>query len=266
MTLATVDLTDPDAMIDALAASHDRLDRLDTTPLTAPTLLPGWPVAQVLSHLGSGAEIGVAILGRALDGATDTVDRDTMTGIWDRWNAMTPDEQARGRREHDARHLALLEALTPEQRRTLTVPYFVGPLSVAEYAGYRLSEHAMHTWDIAVALDPAARLDPAAAAVLWARLDLIAGRFHAADLRARLAPADITLQPTDGAPAASLVIRPDTVTLIPGDHGTAQVSGPVDALVRLAYGRLDPARRVDDRLDITAGPSLADLTALFPGY
>jgi uncharacterized protein (TIGR03083 family) len=266
MTAATAALTDPDAMIDSLAASHELLDRLDTTGLTAPTRLPGWSVAQVLSHLGSGAEIGTVLVGRALDGATDTVDRHVMTGIWDRWNAMTPQEQADGRREQDARHLALLQGLTPGQRRHLRVPYFVGPLDVAEYTGYRLSEHAVHTWDVAVALDPSARLAPGTAAVLWARLGLIAGRFHAADVRVRLAPADVTLRPTDGAPAATLVIRPDTVALVDGDHGTAQVRGTVDALVRLCYGRLDPELRDDDRLDVTAGVSRADLTDLFPGY
>lgn len=262
----TIDLTDPDTMIDALAASHAHLDGLRTAALTAPTRLPGWPVAQVLSHLGSGAEIGTALLHRALDGAAETLDRDTMTGIWERWNAMTPDEQADGRRVHDAQHLALLEGLTEEQRHSLKVPYFIGPLTIAEYAGYRLSEHAVHTWDVAVALEAAARITPGATAVLWSRLALIAERFHAADVRTLLAPTSVTLRPTDGAPPATLVIRPGALTLVAGDSGAAQASGTVEALTRLVYGRLAPRLRADDRLALTPGITLDDLVSLFPGY
>lgn len=47
-----------------------------------------------------------------------------------RWNTLAPGHQATGRREHDARHLALLRALDVHERRTLRVPYFVGPLTL----------------------------------------------------------------------------------------------------------------------------------------
>jgi uncharacterized protein (TIGR03083 family) len=263
-------LDDPDFMIATLAASRDYLDRLtaelDHDALTAPTQLPGWTVAQVLSHLGSGAEIGGNILRRALQGASDTVDRDTMTGIWDRWNAMNPAQQHRSRHEYDAQHQQILDGLDTSQRRRLLVPYFVGPLTVAEYAGYRLSEHAVHAWDAAVALDPGALIEAGAAAVLWARLSRIASRFHNANIRHAIAPIDVALLPDDDAPASTLEIRPDGVTLIPAESGTAQVRGPVESLVRLVYGRLDPNRRPHDHLDICGELSLGTLTTLFPGY
>ncbi|WP_433296316.1 maleylpyruvate isomerase family mycothiol-dependent enzyme [Pseudonocardia sp. CA-142604] len=266
----TIALDDPDFMIATLAASHDHLDRLtadlDHDAVTASTQLPGWTVAEVLSHLGSGAEIGGHIMGRALQGSGDTVDRDTMTGIWDRWNAMNPAQQHRSRHEYDARHLQILEGLDTSQRRTVRVPYFVGPLTVAEYAGYRLSEHAMHAWDVAVALDPEAIIEADTAAVLWARLALIAGRFHDAGVRRAIAPVDVALLPTDYAPASRLEIRPDGVALTPGESGSVQVRGPVEALVRLVYGRLDPNRRPHDHLDIRGELSLDTLTSFFPGY
>jgi uncharacterized protein (TIGR03083 family) len=266
----TIALDDPDFMIATLAASHNHLDRLtadlDHNALTAPTQLPGWTVAQVLSHLGSGAEIGGHVLRRALQGAGDTVDRDTMTSIWDRWNAMNPTQQHRSRYEYDAGHLQILDGLDTSQRRTLRVPYFVGPLTVAEYAGYRLSEHAMHAWDVAVALDPGVLVEPGAAAVLWSRLARIASRFHDADVRHAIAPIDVALLPTDDAPASTLVIRPDGVTLTPDESGTVQVRGPVESLVRLVYGRLDPDRRPHDHLHICGELSLDTLTILFPGY
>jgi hypothetical protein len=46
---------------------------------------------------------------------------------------------------------------------------------LAGVLGLRLSEHAMHTWDIAVTLDPAARVAPDAVGLLVDRLPLPAG-------------------------------------------------------------------------------------------
>ena len=44
-----------------------------------------WSIAQVLSHLGSGAEITL--------GTITAADQDNQS-IWDRWNAASPQEQA----------------------------------------------------------------------------------------------------------------------------------------------------------------------------
>ena len=51
-----------------------------------------WTVADVLSHLGSGAEI----LGRRLEDSLAGVDTpdDAAPAVWDVWNAKTPDAQA----------------------------------------------------------------------------------------------------------------------------------------------------------------------------
>ena len=55
-----------DATISALRSTHDELAAvvrdLDDEQLLAPSGASEWPVAQVLSHLGSGAEIGLATL------------------------------------------------------------------------------------------------------------------------------------------------------------------------------------------------------------
>ena len=61
-----------------------------------------WSVAQVLSHLGSGAEIALARLAPAVAGeAVPEIDNQS---VWDRWNAMSPEEQAsRVRRATTAR-------------------------------------------------------------------------------------------------------------------------------------------------------------------
>ena len=46
-------------------------------------------MAQVLSHLGSGAEIAHAGYRAALDG-TPAPEQEFNQGVWDRWNARSP--------------------------------------------------------------------------------------------------------------------------------------------------------------------------------
>jgi hypothetical protein len=59
---------------------------VDLTGRTAGGCVHEWTIAQVFSHLGSGAEIGLAILkaGIMQEPGSDPVP------IWDRWNALQP--------------------------------------------------------------------------------------------------------------------------------------------------------------------------------
>jgi len=86
-----------DATISALRSTHDELAAvvrgLSDEQLLAPSGATEWPVAQVLSHLGSGAEIGLASLRAATDAGEAPGDGFNQS-VWDRWNAMTPREQA----------------------------------------------------------------------------------------------------------------------------------------------------------------------------
>ena len=86
-----------DATISALRSTHDELAAvvrdLSDEQLLAPSGASEWPVAQVLSHLGSGAEIGRATL-LAATGEGDALGDGFNQSVWDRWNAMSPREQA----------------------------------------------------------------------------------------------------------------------------------------------------------------------------
>jgi hypothetical protein len=86
-----------DRTIAALRRTHDDLASLVPTfteaQLTGPSGASEWSVAQVLSHLGSGAEIATAGYRSAID-ETPPPEQDFNQGIWDRWNAMTPQQQA----------------------------------------------------------------------------------------------------------------------------------------------------------------------------
>ena len=88
--------------------------------------------------------------------------------VWDRWNAMSPREQATNFLDHDGRLVAAFEALTSERR--MTVQFDLGflpePLSLASFAGMRLNESAQHSWDVRVAFDASAAIPADVAAVL----------------------------------------------------------------------------------------------------
>ncbi len=79
-----------DKTIAALRTNHDNLVAfvrdLDADDLVRTSGASEWTVAQVFSHLGSGAEIGLATLRAALDGQ-DAPDGEFNQSVWARWNA-----------------------------------------------------------------------------------------------------------------------------------------------------------------------------------
>src|SRR6516225_6778360 len=89
--------TSPDPWIGALRHSHDRLRALvgplDLAQLEQRSYASEWSIAQVLSHLGSGAEIFGLFLHAGLTGQ-DSPGRDTFIQIWNAWNAKDPRSQA----------------------------------------------------------------------------------------------------------------------------------------------------------------------------
>ena len=257
-----------DRSIAALRANHDDLAALipDLTDdqLTGSSGASEWSVAQVLSHLGSGSEIGLATLTAALSGA-DAPDGDFNQGVWARWNAMTPQDQAAGLVEHNAALVAAFEALSPDQRATAEVSlgFVPFPLSLASYAGMRLNEVAAHAWDVHVALDPAASL-PADTAQLLAEhlsggIGFLLGFIGKADALREPALVDISgsgfgIAIGDGVSLTSTVTDP-----------TATFTGPLEAAMRLASGRLAPAYTAAD-VEVSGNVTLEQLRRVFPGY
>jgi uncharacterized protein (TIGR03083 family) len=253
----------------ALHASSARLaatvDALDERELSGPSFAGGWSIAQVLSHLGSAAEISTGLVERGLAGGTEAPSRPEIEPVWARWNALGPVEQRENWRQADARHLRLLDSLDERQTTALRVPYFAGLLDPSAYAGYRLSEQSVHAWDIEVALDAAAVIPAAEAALLWDRLDLVATRFRDGATLSRLAPANITVHRT-GEPRPAALLLASELHLYPCEPAdpTGELTGDTEALIRLVYGRNRPER---DASLTAAGPvTLEDLRTLFPGY
>jgi uncharacterized protein (TIGR03083 family) len=254
---------DPGPWIDVLRHSHDALREL-AEPLTADQLQQRsydteWSIAQVLSHLGSQAEVFNLFLDAGLSGQ-DPPGRDAFPPIWDAWNARSPQAQAADSLQANEALIRRFESLDDEQKKRFRLQLFGMDADMTGLLRMRVGEHAVHSWDVAVALDPAARVAPDAVGLLIDTLGPLAarsGKPDGAKLRLRVSTTDPERQFT--------LESGETVTLEPaaGDEPLPELRLPAEALLRLAYGRLDPghtppveAREVD----------LDQLRRIFPGF
>jgi uncharacterized protein (TIGR03083 family) len=239
------------------------VDGLSDKELDQPSFADGWSIAQVLSHLGSAAEISTGLLERGIAGDETGPQRETVMPVWQRWDALSGPAQREAWRAADARHLQVLDSLDAQRRDSVRVPYFAGLLSVPAYAGYRLSEQSVHAWDIEVALDPRAAIPAPEVQLLWERLDLVATRFRDADTLTRLGTRQLTVTLT--APARTMLLDLGAeLHLYPCEPAepAGTVSGTAEAVLRLVYGR----NQDEDGVSVTGSVSLQDMRSLFPGF
>jgi uncharacterized protein (TIGR03083 family) len=256
-----------DRTIDAQRRTYESLaalvSPLSDEDLAKPSGASEWPVAQVLSHLGSGAEIHLDNLRLAKAGK----DRpgDANEPVWARWNAMSPREQADGFLQHGKALVDWLAALTPDERSSLTVnlPFLPEPAGLDLYIGMRLNEDALHGWDAAVAFDDKAEISSGTAEVL---LDQLRGPFSfmlgftgktevlggkAADLLVRTPEATVGLALADKVSLAEPPANPD-----------GELELALGAFLRLMAGRHRDLR--DDA--VTGAVTAEELRQVFPGY
>jgi uncharacterized protein (TIGR03083 family) len=255
---------------DALWGSHRDLAAFAQTippaEQTRRSYCTDWSVAQVYSHLGSGAEIGLANLRAALAGTPPADQRE----IWRRWDALTPDRMITGFILADARYLDAVDQLDPGVA-DLSVQLdaqFRLPIDVVMVM--RLTEHALHSWDIHVAFDPDAELDPRTADLLvelYPRevMSMVATRQVAGRVRSARLRIDI-----GAAPRTQALTFADSVTLETTDPDdqqgcTGRLRLPTSAAwARLATGRLDD-EHMPAGVTSTGTPTLDDLRTLLQG-
>jgi len=257
----------PGPWIGALRHSHDRL-RASVEPLRPDQLeqrsyASEWSIAQVLSHLGSQAEIFGMFLDAGLTGK-EPPGRDEFMPIWDSWNAKDPQAQASDALRADQATLERFESLDADQQARLHLKIFGMELGTAGLARMRVSEHAIHTWDVVVALDPAATLAPDAVALLIDTLDQLVARSGKPDGQQR----KVRVSTTDPQRRFTLETG-EAVTLTPSgdagppEPGVSELRLPAEAFVRLTYGRMDEAHTPPAE---HAGVDLGELRQLFPGF
>ncbi|HEY3867972.1 MAG TPA: maleylpyruvate isomerase family mycothiol-dependent enzyme [Actinocrinis sp.] len=261
-------MPDTDALIASLHASHDRLAGivagLDEKAVQGPSYADEWSIAQVASHLGSGAEIFGLLLEAGLSESAPP-EGARFQAIWAVWDAREPAEQVAESVAANAAFLARVDGVPRAGRDGFLVQTFAGPTDLARLTTMRLGEHALHSWDIAVALDPAAQVAPDAVALLID--DMLAGVAARAG-KPEAQPRTIVVETSEPArtfvlttgPAVTLAPAPESGSDVEAD---ARLSLPAEALVRLVYGRLDEAHTPDG---IGGADLLPGLRAVFPGF
>jgi uncharacterized protein (TIGR03083 family) len=252
-----------DQVIAALRSGHDDLSAyaagLGEKDLSGPSGAAEWEVAQVLSHLGSGAEINLGNLRRAGAKPPEGFNQ----SVWDRWNAMGPVEQRDGFLDADRRLVEAYEALSADERasRRVDVGFMPQPISIAEAARLRLNEFALHAWDVRAGVRPETTLAADAVPLLLESLPAMLGWIAKPDgTRAVLA-----VELTDPAVSYGLALGDEVSLGERPDSPDGVLRLPAEAWLRLLVGRLGP--RWTPRSVVIDGPvGLDTLRRIFPGY
>lgn len=258
---------DPRTWIEVLSGSHKRLaalaERLDSEAVRAPSYASDWTIAQVFSHLGSGAQI---LLLRLESGLTksETPELARLQQVWDIWNAKPPDAQVADALTADRTSIERLEAVASELV-DVRVPILGREGTATELIARRLNEHALHLWDVEVVCDPMAVVASDAVALV---IDNLSGT---ADRAAKLASRSFSARIVTTEPERIFLLASDGKSLRL-EHGTADAVGDseihisAEAFTRLIYGRLDPAHTPEGVVVEGESLDLEVLREVFPGY
>jgi uncharacterized protein (TIGR03083 family) len=249
--------------IAALSKSHEKLSgfvaKSDAAAFRKQSGSRQWTVADVLSHLGSAAEIGFNTL------TSGKADMDAAPAIWDRWNAMSPEDKASNFVASNERLVAAYEGIDDDElaHRRLDLAYLPAPIDVGFLAAMRLSEVGLHAWDIDVAFDPAARVEQHLVPFILQVLPRFGG-FYA---KGKGKTGTVAFRTTEPEGLYTLELREDGAAFYTGGAeavGT-RVTLPAEALVRLTAGRLRSDHQPSD-VSVEGDLSLDDLRQVFPGY
>ena len=147
-------MADARACIRALRNSQDDLSALvkcwmDSALLQGPAYDRQWAIAQVLSHLGSGAEI-FSLLLDAASGASEPPSHETLRERWKIWDAKEPRAQADDFIATNRRLIERLNGLASIDLARLRLAMFGRDLDAAGLLHLRLREHALRRWDVTV--------------------------------------------------------------------------------------------------------------------
>jgi mycothiol maleylpyruvate isomerase-like protein len=269
----------PDAaeLIKELRASHERVAglvaRLGAEELRRPSYDDEWAVSQLLSHLGSGAEITLRRMEAAISGSP-RLEQDDFHAIWDRWDSLEPLPVAAAMIEANEACVRRFETLDAATLRDLRLPFFRGgEIDVRGSVAMRLNEHALHAWDAAVAFDPAATIAPGSVEpLLWNLIDqewIVARSADAeaiAGLAAKLGDRPLPLRTTDPEWWLALDLAGGQPHLRRVDAGGEPgVTIPAEAFVRMVYGRLDPSH-TPARIEVAKPLTIEELRSAFKGY
>ena len=256
-----------DAWLAAANNSHRRLAGV-VAPLSAeqvagPSYASEWSIAQVLSHLGSGAEIFTLFLRTGIRGEP-APGADEFAPVFEHWNAKVPKDQVADALVADAAFLEQLDALDEQERRSWRLSMFGADQELSDLLRLRLGEHALHTWDVVVTRDMGATVAHDAVELLIDTLDQLVprvGKPTERPLRVQITPHDPTRRFLLNANGEGANLQMLEHPARPKVEKTLQL--PAEAFIRLVYGRLDPQHTPmlqSNDVDIDV------LRQIFPGF
>jgi len=191
-----------------------------------------WRVYQVVSHLASGARLLLGSLAQWFDGGPP-VSQEHRQRIWAHFDALTPDQMHGEFRAALQDYYARLDAL-PSDAGLTEVETFLGTRPVQDMLTLRLHEVVLHTWDVLVARDRAARI-PADAVELLRPVQL---QLRSLRTPALLAGKRVRLRTPDG-PWQGLLAFRGAQPLVSEDRAAEAdlaVEAPGEELCRLLGG------------------------------
>ena len=211
------------------------LRALDADGWTEQSYCSDWLVYQVVSHIGSGSRIGGMRL-RAWVGGGPPVARETMQQVWGHFDSLEPHQMYAAFADAIREYLDM-EASTPDEAGLQEVDGFAGKRPLYAYQISRTWELACHSWDVYVARDRGARLDPEAVSLVATNLQLISLPVDRERANA-LATKPIAFELADS--GARYVLDPGMERpRLARDGGDAPlvVRGPDEEIVRFVSGR-----------------------------
>jgi uncharacterized protein (TIGR03083 family) len=251
-------------VLTALQSSVDRfasiLGGLSDEQVAEPSYDDDWNIGAVASHLGSGAQIfGMFI--RAGDSGGEAPGPEQFSPIWEAWNAKSAPQQAHDAVIADADFMTQLEGMSEAAQAAWRLDMFGTEQDLESVLLMRLAEHSVHTWDVAVALDPTATVADDAVPLVLDRLAAVVERV------AKQTPSPLAVEVRTTDPGRRMVLTlGDRSSLAQADDTAtdATLTLPAEALIRLVYGRLDPDHTP---ASVTAeGVDLDLLRRVFPGF
>jgi Mycothiol maleylpyruvate isomerase N-terminal domain. len=257
----------PDPWISALRHSHDRLrasvEPLGPDQLTQRSYPSEWTIAQVLSHLGSQAEIFGLILEAGLAGQEPPA-REEFPPIWDKWNAKDPQAQATDALRADQATLERLESMDADERERLHLKLFGMDIDADRLCAAAPQRARGPHLGRAGRARPGGHAGPGRGRPAHRH----GGPGRGQEREAGRPAAQVRVSTTD--PERQFILATgDEVTLTPSDGdatpelGLSELRLPAEALIRLVYGRLDEAHTPPAE---TAGVELDELRQIFRGF
>jgi uncharacterized protein (TIGR03083 family) len=254
----------------ALRSGHDNLASfvrgLSDDDLAKPTGAAEWDVSQVLSHLGSGAEINQATLRAAIDGQPNPIAAGFAQSVWARWDAAGRRTRLDWFLRENEALVALFESAAPRDDLRIDLGFLPVPVDLLTAGQFRLNEFTLHTWDVRVGFDASTTLAADAVPLISPVAGRLVGRLGKTEpLGGTKAVIAVTTTAPDSAFTLDLGDEVVSLSDAPPARPDGALSLPAEAWLRLVAGRLGP-RYTPAGITATGAADLTVLRQVFPGF